>query len=337
MIPMSKKNCLGLLIPTTVIIICLICVFTALIFKVLSPASACQQPGKNSSQPGTSARVITSGGEERCYLLYIPPNYDPSNPIPIVISFHGVASSPELHAGITRWNEIADSENFIVAYPRGTGFPLRWNSFPSAWWSSVDDVNFTRNLIADLKETLAVDQSRIYISGFSNGGAMAHNLACELSDIVAAIGIVSAPVTEPIGGCQPSRAVPVMAFHGTDDLIVNYNGASLENSILGSQSRFEIDTFSYLPANVWTKRWAQRNLCDPFAERLPLRGNASGIRYKDCKNNADVIFYTLIGSGHTWPGGGPLSGRLVGEISTDINASAEMWSFFSDYPLSGVP
>lgn len=332
---MIKKCCLGFLIPSTVFIFCLVCVFTALIFRALSPASACQQSDESSPQPGTLARMIPSGGLERCYLLYIPPDYDSSQPIPIVISFHGFASSPGGHADITRWNEIADTQNFVVVYPQGTGFPLRWDSFQSAWWSSVDDIAFTRDLITDLKDILPVDQSRIYISGFSNGGAMTHNLACELSDTVAAVGIISAPVTDPLGGCHPSRPVPVMAFHGTDDLIVNYDGTNLENTFLNPLSSREIDTFSYLPVNVWTERWAQRNQCDPVAESLSLQGNANGIRFTDCTNNADVIFYTLIGSGHTWPGGGPLPGWLVGEISTDINASAELWSFFSNHPLPG--
>ena len=334
---MIKRCCLVILIPTTVFIFCLACVFTALIFRGLSPPSACQQPDRSSPRPGTSAHTITSGGLERCYLLYLPPDFDPSQPIPVVISFHGFASSPGGHAVITGWNQIADSEHFLVVYPQGTGFPLRWNSFPSAWWSSIDDVAFTRNLINDLKDILTIDQSRIYLSGFSNGGAMTHNLACELSDIVAAVGIVSAPVNEPPGGCHPSRPVPIMAFHGTDDLIVNYNGANVENSLLNPQSSLEIDTFSYLPAKVWIERWAQHNRCNPVAESLPPQGDASGIRFTECTNDAEVIFYTLNGGGHTWPGGGPLPGWLVGEISTDINASADLWSFFSNHPLSNFP
>jgi len=255
----------------------------------------------------------------------------------VVISFHGFASSPGGHSAITGWNQIADTEHFLVVYPQGTGFPLRWNSFPSAWWSSIDDVAFTRNLITDLKDILTVDQSRIYLSGFSNGGALTHNLACELSDIVAAVGIVSAPVTEPPGGCHPSRPVPVMAFHGTDDLIVNYNGANLQNTFLNPGRSREIDTFSYLPAKVWIERWAQYNRCNPVAESLPPQGDASGIRFTDCTNDAEVIFYTLNGGGHTWPGGGLLPGWLVGEISTDINASPELWSFFSNHPLPNFP
>jgi len=334
---MIKKCCLVILIPITVFFFCLVCVFTSLIFRALSPASACQQPDEGSPQPGISARVITSGGLERCYLIYLPPDHDPSQSIPVVISFHGFASTPDGHAATTRWNEIADSENFLVVYPQGTGFPLRWNSFPSARWSSVDDAAFTRDLITDLKEILTVDQSRIYISGFSNGGAMTYNLACELSDMVAAVGIISAPVTEPLGGCHPSRPVPVMAFHGTDDLIVNYNAANLQNTFLNPGRSREIDTFSYLPAQVWTELWAQRNRCGPVAEKLPPQGNARGIRFTDCTNDADVIFYTLNGGGHTWPGGGPLPGWLVGEINTDINASAELWSFFNNHPLPNSP
>jgi polyhydroxybutyrate depolymerase len=254
-----------------------------------------------------------------------------------VISFHGFASIPSGHAAITRWNAVADSENFVVVYPQGTGFPLRWNSFPSASWSSVDDIAFTRDLIIELEDSLTVDKSRIYISGFSNGGAMAHNLACELSNSIAAVGIIAAPVTEPSGGCHPSRPVPVIAFHGTDDLIVNYNGANLNYSLGNARKNSLSNSFLYLPASKWIERWSQRNRCDPVPEHLPPLGHVIGIRYKDCADSAEVIFYTILGAGHTWPGGRTLPGWLVGETSAEIDASAEMWAFFNNHPLNNAP
>jgi polyhydroxybutyrate depolymerase len=331
---MIKKCCLVILIPMALFIFCLLLVLITSSYRALSPAPACQQSVENYLQPGISSQVITSDGIKRCYLLYLPVDYDPTQPVPVVISFHGFASTPGGHSATTRWNAIADYHNFIVVYPQGTGFPLRWNSFPSVRWSPADDIAFTRDLIIDLEATLAVDKSRIYITGFSNGGAMTHNIACELSDIIAAVGIISAPVTEPSGGCHPSRPVPVMAFHGTDDLIVNHAGTNLDLAILNPQKSRQINSFSYLPASEWIKRWSQRNQCNPIPEDFPIRGKVNSIRYTGCADQADVIFYTIEGGGHTWPGGGPLSGLLVGKASADINASAELWSFFQQHPLT---
>jgi polyhydroxybutyrate depolymerase len=331
---MIKNCCFMFLITIALSTICLFSIFAAVLFTELSPATACQQSVQSFPRPGIHARVMDSSGFKRCYLLYLPKDYDPSKPVPVVISFHGFASTPAGHAAVTRWNTIADSENFIVVYPQGTGFPLRWNSFTSAGWSAVDDVAFTRDLIVNLETNFAVDKSRIYVTGFSNGGAMTYNLACELSDIIAAVGIISAPVVEPPSGCHPSRPVPIMAFHGTDDLIVNYNGAKFDLPFWYTQNRTQRNSFSYLPTREWIERWSQRNLCDPVPENLPLNGNVNGIRFTDCANQAEVIFYSIESGGHTWPGGKPLVGLLVGETSTNIDASAEIWSFFQQHPLS---
>ena len=331
---MIKKCYFVFLIPIMLFISCLLTVLVALALRGLSPAPACQQSVENFPKPGIHARVMNSTGFKRCYLLYLPKEYNSSKPIPVVISFHGFASTPGGHAAVTRWNELADSENFVVVYPQGTGFPLRWNSFTSTSWSAVDDVAFTRELIKDLEATLAVDKSRIYITGFSNGGAMTHNLACELSDVISAVGIISAPVSESPSGCHPSRPVPVIAFHGTDDLIVNYNGAKLDLPFRNTQNRRQTNSFSYLPTREWIERWSQRNQCDTIPENLPPRGDVIGIRFTNCANQAEVIFYTINGGGHTWPGGEPLAGWLVGETNADIDASVEFWSFFQQHPLS---
>ena len=302
--------------------------------RVLGPSAACRHPATGPVQPGTSARVLLSGTLERCYLLHIPPGHDAERPAPVVFSLHGFASNARPQEELTGWSDLADREGFLVVYPEGTSFPLRWNASSIFNAADVDDVQFIRDVVADLSRIVAVDLDRIYVNGMSNGGFMSHRLACEAADLVAAIGMVSASATDPPGGCTPSRPVPVIAFNGTDDPLVSYEGRSAEGSLpdwlirLLNLSRHH----AVLPAvDVWTVDWAERDECSMAPEFIPASGDAGGISYTGCLGDAEVILYTIDGGGHTWPGGKPLP--LVGKTSTDLDATATMWAFFAAHPM----
>ena len=65
----------------------------------------------------------------------------------------------------------------------------------------------------------------------SNGGFFSFLLACQLSQKIAAVASVTGSMTnETYQNCNPSKEVPVLQIHGTDDPIVTYNG----NSSIGS-------------------------------------------------------------------------------------------------------
>jgi polyhydroxybutyrate depolymerase len=265
---------------------------------------------------GRSVQTITVDGMERRYVIYVPPTYDATLPTPLVFSIHGFASNPEQQEGFARWASLADKEALIAVYPQGTGLPARWNSGNSNFvgTSTIDDVGLFRTLITTISERLCIDPLRVYANGLSNGGGMSNRLACEASDVIAAIGGVAgaySPVT-----CDLTRPVPIIAFHGTADQIVAITGApDLQ-----------------LPAvETWAKDWAERNGCSLSPKQIAPLGDASGVHYSDCRQNADVILYTIEGGGHTWPGG-PFGGFL-GKTSTDIDATEVMWAFFKQHPL----
>ncbi len=167
-----------------------------------------------------------------------------------------------------------------------------------------------------------IDPARIYANGLSNGGGMSHLLACTLSPRIAAIGTVAGAYVDPPGGCQPSRPVPVISFHGTADPIVPYQGGVV------SRTGYRLPVIS-----EWVAGWAQRNACTPEPKALPAVGEVSGLVYASCSQNAEVIFYTVQGGGHTWPGGTPLPEAITGRTTRDVDASALMWEFFTRHPL----
>jgi polyhydroxybutyrate depolymerase len=270
---------------------------------------------------GVTRDALTVGSEEeRSYLLYVPASYDPAAPTPLVLSLHGFASGPVNQMEVSQWNELADERGFIVAYPSGTGFPKRWNTSGEG---GADDVAFLSDLIDALSEQYNVDPQRVYVNGLSNGGGMSNTLACLRPERIAAIGSVAGAYTEPAGGCNPARPVPVIAFHGTDDRIVPYAGGAA-----GGPQNF---VFPAVPD--WAAAWAARNGCDATPETLPAQGEVSGVRYSGCTDGAEVVFYTVNGGGHNWPGGGRLPEFIVGHTTQDINATATMWEFFEQHTI----
>lgn len=267
---------------------------------------------------------LTSGGENRRYLLYMPDSYDPSTPTPLVLSFHGFAEWPAHQQQISRWNDLADENGFLVVYPMGTSFPLRWrvNREPGTSTGLEQDVTFISDLIDYLEGEYNLDPARIYANGLSNGGGMSFVTACKLSERIAAIGSVAGAQLLPWDECTPSRPVPAIVFHGNADPIVPFEG--------GPSRSFEIP---FPRVDDWVQTLAERNGCGSEPQDLPAAGDASGIHYTGCEQDADVIYYTIDAGGHTWPGGDPLPEWITGYTTDDIDATRLMWDFFQQHPL----
>jgi polyhydroxybutyrate depolymerase len=258
----------------------------------------------------------------------------------VVVSLHGFLSNPDSQAWISGWHELAEREGFLVVYPQGTSWPQRWNGGASWGAGGINDVQFFRDIMDDLSVVAAVDRSRVYANGFSNGGGMTVRIACEAADMVAAIGTVAGAVVE-IEECRPSRPVPAMVFHGTADPIVPYAGRDMRGRMLREGAELTRAPTYFVGVEAWVAIWAEGNGCDLTPEVIPLQGDVRGIRYNGCDvvaggdQTADVILYTIKDGGHTWPGGAPIPG--LGKTSTDIDATEEMWRFFQTYRLENQP
>ena len=261
--------------------------------------------------------TIVSSGTTRQYLLYVPKTYDRSKPAPLVISLHPAATWPAAEMEISRWNDLADEQGFIVVYPSGSEVPRVW---PMGQRSLGTDVKFISDLIDKLEAAYNIDPNRIYADGMSNGGGMAFALSCELPNRIAALGAVAAAQEQP-WNCRDSKPVPTVAFHGTADKFAPYQGGP---------SPFAPNPF----ANIldWTAHVAQRNQCkgDPIDTRISP--SVRRLAYTNCAQNAGVILYTVEGGGHTWPGGRPLPESMVGLTTREINATKLMWAFFAQHP-----
>ena len=114
----------------------------ALAAREIGSAPGCWSPEQGVLRDGLSYRGLLSGGRMRCYLAYIPPGLDRTRAAPLVLSLHGFAAHPDGQWANARWDELAADEGFVVAYPQGSSFPLRWIIGPGTQVEGVDDVRF---------------------------------------------------------------------------------------------------------------------------------------------------------------------------------------------------
>ena len=287
-------------------------------FAGLLAASAYQQSQEGAPGQGNKSGSLDIGGRTRTYFLHVPPAYDGKKPLPLVLVLHGGGQSPASAERMSGMSAKADRENFLVAYPSGTGRFSRtptWNSGSCCGYAlqnHVDDVAFLRALIDKLEHNYSVDPRRIFVTGISNGGMMSYRVGCELADKIAAIAPVEG--AQDID-CRPPGPVSVIVFHGTADRLVPYNGGTSPFQIGPKRSDNSV-------ANA-VAFWVKEDGCSPTPKREEKDAVHTYI-YSGCKNGTGVALYAIQGGRHTWPGG-QVSGNSV--PATDL-----MWSFFRQHP-----
>lgn len=266
-------------------------------------------------------------------------------------------------------DRVADQFGFVVVYPKGQqaaevlghklpGYTHNGGGCCSSACSDgpgrLDDVAFARALVGVMP--VAINRSRIYSTGFSNGGFMSYRLGCEAPDLVAAIAPVSAILANNPNFVMKSsqkfecdradgRNVPVLHIHGTKDQLVTYAGNPF---------------FQWGSVVNTVKDWATANHCNSSSSdhgggsyvpttTFQNRSNATNNSVL-CQNycgggSSNVTLCTVVGGTHAWPGGrcggtfGPCTLtipdyctlHMAGEAL--IHAADEIWRFFSTKTL----
>lgn len=327
------------------------------------PLTACQARGVDCQRrppgAGESAVCRVPGWRDRDYILQLPADHDPGRPSPLILALHGGGGDKEGadpltceggdEASATCLGQVAAREGFIVAFPDGTANALgfrTWNQgsagdgslqCPHACAEGIDDVAYVEALLADIAAVTAIDPRRIYVTGFSNGAAMSHRLACELGERLAAVA--------PVGGanqfaaaasCDPDRPVPILAIHGRDDPCWPYDGG--EGSCLAVQEGDYAAVEASMIGSADAPGWALRNGCDPtplpalLPDPVADGTRATLITFAGCA--AETALITVEGAGHTWPRGDQyLDVAKIGAVSRDFSASERVVAFFAAHAL----
>jgi polyhydroxybutyrate depolymerase len=285
-------------------------------------------------EPGDHRIEIAAGGRQRSYLVHLPPQAAAGTPLPLLLNFHGAASNAAGQQRFSRLNDLADRAGFLVVYPDGTGrFKrfLTWNAGTccgSAMLQRVDDVGFTVAVLDDCARRMAVDRRRVYATGMSNGAMMAHRLAAEVPERIAAI----APVA---GGMvyqrfRPGLTVPVLQIHSVDDPRALYHGG------LGPAFPGTDDRVLHPDVEEMMRRWADHDGCTAAPRVVATLHSPDGqtsthLVWSSCRDGAEVALWRLTGAGHVWPGVPAHRPRLLGTDTTILDADQAIWDFVSRF------
>jgi len=277
-------------------------------------------------QAGSHLFTLTSSNLIRTSLLHVPAGYDPGQGAMLVLNFHGFSSDAPQQALLSGMSAESDARGFLVAYPYG--LVSSWNAGQccgQAWVDAVDDVQFVRDLIDRIAEDYCIDPRRIYATGMSNGGFLSHRLGCELADRIAAIAPVAGVLGLDPAGCAPPRPVPVLHFHGTEDMLVPYGGGMpfVEWTTGG--------TLDFLSVDATMAAWRGINGCAEPSTVTYQSGDSTCVRWAACDGDSEVIRCVAEGAGHTWPGGLPVP--PMGPTTEDMSATEMMLDFFEAHPL----
>ncbi|MBS1530004.1 MAG: phospholipase [Bacteroidetes bacterium] len=289
---------------------------TFLVLLILTSLSVSAQEKKE---------TITVDHIKRDFVTYLPAGFGETSRLPVIISLHGRLGTAEGQMKFADFRPIADREKIIIVCPQG--IDRSWNDGRGtpAHNKGINDVKFIDELISYIIKTYHADGNRVYVTGMSNGGFMTSRLACELNHRIAAIAVVGASMDKD-AGYEPAD-MPVMYIQGTDDPLVPFEGGQMQKGSGG-----EI----YGHEEVLNK-WAAVDSCNskPVITKLPVHvyDHTSVIREEYSNGyGAEVVGYTIVGGGHTWPDGPQyLPKMIIGPVTHNLDACETIWDFFKNY------
>ncbi|MGH8653515.1 MAG: alpha/beta hydrolase family esterase [Gammaproteobacteria bacterium] len=159
--------------------------------------------------PGVNCRTTVVDGYTRRYVVWVPLAGVPASS-PAGFMLHGGSGTGEQFLRRSGWREKATQEGFVAIFPTAVEhfvldkqrFSTHWNNYglpgqinpnkrPAGYPATspwpADDVKFIRQIGDDVIQQLSTDPKRLYVAGFSSGGAMCARLGVEASDLIAAV------------------------------------------------------------------------------------------------------------------------------------------------------
>ena len=302
-----------------------------------APSAGCTPDGGSAPTAGTTTVRLKVGGLDRWSLQHVPTGARVGRPLPLVVDLHGYGQGPKLQAERTRFDELGDEHGFVTLTPNGRYDPVLWNPRPDS-----PDVTFIGALLDRTEADLCIDENRVYVSGFSNGSFMASTLACTMPDRIAALAAASGLRADP--QCANPQPVPVIAFHGTTDSYVPYDGGlgplakQLVNPVDPKRTIGNTPEADYPLAVPGTTgqsmrdvmaAWAKRDGCDAKATETRFVPEVTKISYR-CPDGLALELFRTTGGEHLWPGSKDAIDHdtSTGHRARTIDASALAWDFF---------
>ncbi|MFI0961345.1 alpha/beta hydrolase family esterase [Streptomyces sp. NPDC021080] len=273
---------------------------------------------------------MISEGMERTATVYKPSSAAAAD-LPVHLTLHGSQMTAAQQIAVSGIEKSAERHRFLAVAPQGAmplGAGYQWNVPGVTGTGGPDDEQFLTDLLRTLAATGCTDTHRVLATGYSGGGRMVSQYACDHPDRVTAIAPIAGlragvPVTRDDGTvipdvatCAPKQPVPVITFHGTADP---------ENPYAGGGKPY----WGY-GATTALASWARINHCQRGPVTAAVSAHVDKISYSGCRGRSDVEMYSTEGDGHTWPGSDVSFGPM-GHVTQEIDATELAWQFFQDH------
>jgi poly(hydroxyalkanoate) depolymerase family esterase len=228
------------------------------------------------------------------YELYVPSTYKAGTAVPLVVALHGCTQTADVYRQLSGWDTEAQAKNFIVLFPQQSSSRNSqecWNWFQQAdMQRGSGEPAIIAGMVSSVEQNYSIDTKRVYVAGFSAGGAMANVMGATYPDVFAAVGVgsgceynglpcVGAPGPAASQTGQEAyqamgsyaRVMPAIVFQGdADDIVAPANaplivsewqvtdnyaaGGSASGGSAGGGSGYTLPTGSgyTLPTGSWT-------------------------------------------------------------------------------------
>ena len=237
----------------------------------------------------------------RPFDVTVPVGYRADQPVPLVVVLHGYTATAQVQDTYFGLSRLAQQRTFLVALPNGLRDDTAqqyWNATDAccAFGKTNDDVAYLTAVIRDVQARYAVDPKRIFLVGHSNGGFMAHRLACDRSNLIAGIVALAGNTWADASKCNPTDPVAVLQVHGTLDPVISYLGGAT------------VGQPPYPSAKNSVRTWGAKTLCTG-ANLSPIGGNLDLVTallgdeteregFTGCPANSAAELWTINAAGH---------------------------------------
>ena len=239
-----------------------------------------------------STKKLTFDGLERTYRIYVPNNERRKS---LIIGFHALGGSSQRFAYFTGLHNVTDDKT-IVVYPDAIpsskkGLQTGWNSTYCCGTGLEDNTNdsgFIMALIERLTKDYDIDQTKIFLTGFSNGATMAQYLATKHPNKFAGLAAISGSIGVQKKVLKPSTAIPILLAHGKNDTSIPFKGG------VSGDDNF----FNWLAFETTVGTWRNVNACGQETKIIEQSNNREITDYTECDALVRSVIYPKLG--HQW-------------------------------------
>lgn len=176
-------------------------------------------PGADAPVPAASGGAASGftqrerSDERSEYTLYIPEDYSPDKPLPLIVALHGGYGQGSEY--VWTWLRPARSRGYAILAPKSLG---------NTWDMTVPsiDTGSVMRMFDEVTGEYSIDRDRVYLTGLSDGGIFTYILGLEQSQLFRGLAPVAGALHLAVDQMLREgrgKDTPIFVIHGVHDFI----------------------------------------------------------------------------------------------------------------------